>query len=247
MQRESFLTKLISPSPDWRGVITALGFGVIGNVAAELVDLIPLPEGMVQQYGPVITFVHYVLIMGAILAVMWAIHRVRRNTEPLRLVPQNEQPTPHRGLILLVGTGRPGEDPMSQSAGQAIEYHIDDPALPKLEVCWLIATGGENGSLPVAQQIQEICQRKQITAHIHTVGDPFDLQESYELVKQIYEQELPDGLTEAEVMADFTGSTKPMSAGMILACGDRRAMQYMIGRKAGIATMPKLVKFRPGE
>jgi hypothetical protein len=50
-------------------------------------------------------------------------------------------------------------------------------------------------------------------------------------------------LSEREVIADFTGGVKPMSAGMILACGDRRPMQYMYGRKEGIASIPRIIEF----
>ena len=51
--------------------------------------------------------------------------------------------------------------------------------------------------------------------------------------------------------ADFTGGTKPMSAGMILACGEARPMQYTYGRKDGVASVPRRVDLetqarRPG-
>ena len=52
-------------------------------------------------------------------------------------------------------------------------------------------------------------------------------------------------LTEDQVIADFTGGVKPMSAGMILACGETRPMQYMYGRKEGIASVPRLIEFQP--
>ena len=81
---------------------------------------------------------------------------------------------------------------------------------------------------------------------IRTVSDPFSVQETYELIQKIYAKELDEfNLSETEVIADFTGSTKPMSAGMILACGDRRPMQYMYGREAGVASVPRLVEFSP--
>jgi CRISPR/Cas system-associated protein Csm6 len=150
----------------------------------------------------------------------------------------------HRGLIVLVGTGRPGEDPMSQSAGIAIEYHMSAGQESGLEMCWLIATAGESGSLPIAQKLKEACQARNVKADIRTVSDPFSVQESYDLVQRIYDEEVPKAsLSEREVIADFTGGVKPMSAGMILACGDRRPMQYMYGRKEGIASIPRIIEF----
>lgn len=170
------------------------------------------------------------------------------DNQPRRvLVPDDQQPAKYRGLIVIVGTGRPGENPMSQSAGQAVDYHLAvQPEQIGLEICWLICSGGEYGSLNVAQALQAICKERGLKAYLRPVGDAFSVQESYNLIQRIYTDEASDvGLSEAEIIADFTGGTKPMSAGMILACGERRPMQYMTGRKAGIASTPQLVRFSP--
>jgi hypothetical protein len=170
------------------------------------------------------------------------------NSQPARvLVPDDQQPTKYRGLMVIVGTGRPGEDPLSQSAGLAIDYHTANrPGERGLEVCWLICSGGQHGSLDVAQTLQAICKERGLQAYLRPIGDPFSVQDSYNLIQRIYTDEVPDvGLNEAEVIADFTGGTKPMSAGMILACGERRSMQYMTGRKVGIASVPQLIRFTP--
>jgi hypothetical protein len=160
----------------------------------------------------------------------------------LVLVPEEDLPEKHRGLIVIVGTGRPGEDPFAQSAWKAIEYHLSDDA--GLAYCWLIATTGTTGSLPTAQVLRERCQEKGVVARVCPVNDPFGVQESYKVVLQIYTQYVPKvGLSEREVIADFTGGTKPMSVGMVLACGDRRSMQYMYGRKRGVASIPRLIEF----
>jgi hypothetical protein len=163
-------------------------------------------------------------------------------------VPDEERPAKYRGLILLVGIGRPGEDPMSQSAGHAITYHVSlNRQEVGLEHCWLIASAGEQGSVPVAQTLQTVCQKRfGVETEILTVANPFNVQETYEVVQHIYRSLLPIvGLTEQEVIADFTGGVKPMSAGMILACGQHRPMQYYTGRKAGLASLPQLIRFTP--
>ena len=161
-------------------------------------------------------------------------------------VPDEERPAKYRGLILLVGTGRPGEDPMSQSAGHAITYHVSlNRKEAGLEYCWLIASAGEQGSVPVAETLQTVCQDQfGVETEILTVNNPFNVQETYEVVQHIYGNLLPaTGLTEQEVIADFTGGVKPMSAGMILACGQHRPMQYYTGRKAGLASIPQIIRF----
>lgn len=202
---------------------------MIENLQAELAEIEPRPANSAPFLGQ-------------------ARRADTTDKQPKRvLVPDDQQPAKHRGLIVIVGTGRPGENPMSQSAGQAIDYHLAaQPGQTGLEICWLVCSGGEYGSLNVAQALQAICKERGLKAYLRPVGDAFSVQESYNLVQRIYTDETPDvGLREEEVIADFTGGTKPMSAGMILACGERRPMQYMTGRKAGIASTPQLVRFTP--
>lgn len=166
--------------------------------------------------------------------------------QSLVLVPKDQQPEKHRGLIVLVGTGRPGEDPLEQSAWDAIKFHLSErPGELGLQRCWLIATSGERGSLPIAQKLKPECQKKRVQTEIKTISDPFDLQQTYDVVQEIYKEAKKAGLPETDLIADFTGGVKPMSAGMLLACGNHRPMQYMYGRKAGIASVPRLIEFVP--
>ena len=230
-----FLNNIVSPPRGWTGVFTLLGFGVIGNLIA----------GLLSIFADNSTWLLTALIASIVL-LLWGIYLLRKQAAPLILVPEDQRPAKHRGLIVLVGTGRPGEDPMSQSAGIAIEYHMSAGQKDGLETCWLIATGGERGSIRVAQDLEATCKEKNITPHIRMVHDPFSVQETYNVVQKIYRQELTQvGFSEQEVISDFTGGVKPMSAGMILACGHQRPMQYMHGRKEGIASVPMLVKFTP--
>lgn len=152
------------------------------------------------------------------------------------LVPKEKRPPQFPGLIVLVGPGREEEDPLQGPCGPAIEYH-----LPTLKFCWMIAS--EEGQ-PVAealrQQYEGRCQVKVVP-----VGGAFEVQDVYETVRNIYLQEAPKaGLAPEQVIADFTGGTKVMSAGMILACGDRWPMQYMSGRK-GAKSAPIFIQFQP--
>jgi hypothetical protein len=235
LRRGTFSDFLLTPPGGWTGVIVLLGVGVVGELVATLVGL---------TLGSSLWLLGLSVVSA--VALLGSIYWVQQQSKPRVLVPEDEQPIKHRGLIVLVGIGRPGEDPMRQSAGAAIEYHIATGQEAGLETCWLIATGGESGSLPIAYRLQEACRSRNITTFIRTVADPFSLQETYDVVQRIYTEEVPKaGLSEHEVIADFTGGVKPMSAGMILACGDHRPMQYMTGRKGGIASVPKLVRFTP--
>jgi hypothetical protein len=170
---------------------------------------------------------------------------VPHSAAPLReLVPETQRPPRHPGLMLLVSTLRPGEELLSQSPLHSIRYHHDPQGRSGLRVCWLIASGGEHGSLDVAERLAAECRKLGVTPRLWTVGDPWSVQATFELVQDLFAVDVPaQGLAEHEVICDFTGSVKPMSAGMILACGESRTMQYMTGRKAGIASVPMLVRF----
>jgi len=230
VRQKRFTDFLASPPRGWAGIISLLGFGIVGSLVAGLITLVAGTSAW-----------QLILWAMSILAVIWAAFVVWRRTKPLVLVPEDQRPSKHRGLIVLVGTGRPGEDPMQQSAGIAITYHQ-----PVLQTCWLIATAGEGGSLPVAQKLEEQSRAAGIQPHVLAVADPFSVQETYELVERIYREDVPKAnLAEDQVIADFTGGVKPMSAGMILACGETRSMQYMYGRKEGIASIPRLIEFQP--
>ncbi|MGD9099610.1 MAG: hypothetical protein PVF45_03955 [Anaerolineae bacterium] len=234
MRQGSFSEFLVSPPPEWRGIVALLGFNVVGDLVAGLI-------GLATGNSMWFWIVGVLSILIFLLVIYWA----WRRAEPLALVPPGQLPPKHRGLIVLVGTGRPGEDPMRQSAGAAIVYHVAGGQEAGLEKCWLVATTGEKGSLPIARQLEEECQAQNVEARIETVADRFSVQESYDLVRRIYQEALAEGLAEDDLIADFTGGVKPMSAGMILACRERRPMQYMYGRKKGVASEPRLVEFAP--
>ncbi len=170
--------------------------------------------------------------------------------ELLELVPEEERPPRYPGLSVLVGIGRRDAKPEELSHHPAIEYHLDreEAGGEPLRVCWLIATGGVKGSVPVAREVRERYGSRCDKMIIRVLNSPFDVQEAYRLVRRIYAEEAAEhGLAPEQVIADFTGGTKPMSVGMVLACRDRWPMQYMYGRKAEIASTPLYVRFKPAE
>ncbi|MFQ6102121.1 MAG: hypothetical protein ACE5OS_12930 [Anaerolineae bacterium] len=186
------------------------------------------------------------LAIGVALAVgLWVLYRVLGAGEPLELVPEEARPPRFPGLIVLVGPGRKGANRDELSHNAAIEYHLsqEEAGGEPLRVCWLIATAGVTGSVPVARAVrQRYGDRCELI--IRELANPFDLEDAYELVRRIYAQEAVEhGLSPAQVIADFTGGTKPMSAGMVLACRDRWPMQYMTGGREEIASVPVFVRF----
>lgn len=196
-----------------------------------------------QQQANIPDYVGEIEVIRATIA---SLEQALPPTRPRSLVPETQRPPRHPGLVVLVGPGRPGDDPLNQSAIHAIRYHHDTASIAGLRVCWLLASGGQHGSLAVAEALQVECARLGVIARIWAISDPFSVQSSYETVQRVFSHDVPRyDLVEEQVICDFTGGTKPMTAGMILACSGRRTMQYMTGGKAGIASVPLLVSFAP--
>jgi hypothetical protein len=182
---------------------------------------------------------------------LWALYRALVAPTPVELVPEEERPPCFPGLIVLVGPGRWGADPEKLSHNPAIEYHLncEEADGEPLRVCWLIATRGLGGSLPVAMEVKKQYTTDSCKFYIQPLDNAFDVGEAYQVVRRIHTQEAAKyDLTSAQIIADFTGGTKLMTVGMVLACLEGRwPMQYMSGRAGEIASTPILVRPQPTE
>lgn len=155
------------------------------------------------------------------------------------IVLEEVKPPRFRGLIVLVGPGQVGRDPFDQSAMDAIIYH-----LKALEYCWMIGSSGERGSAPVIEKMKQECANRGVKPFAHYVDNPLIVQPTYDIVEQIYTKEVGDvGLNEQDIIADITGATKPMSFGMLRACGISRPMQYMVRQADGRSSVPMMLKY----
>lgn len=138
-----------------------------------------------------------------------------------------EQPEGKKGLILLVSN--------PNSAMYAIEYHYITKGT--LEAVWLIPSNNQESSqfgsstVPIAQDIEALCkalvqkQGRNLKVIIRNGVSPADAQDTFDAVNRIFRNESyqPD-----ELIADFTGGTKPMSVGMIMAClPSKRQLEYV--------------------
>lgn len=157
-------------------------------------------------------------------------------TELSRLLVRDLAFSEHRpnqfpGLILLIGPGQLGRNPGEQSAKQAIDFHRGT-----LQYCWIITSPEAQ---PVASSVQAYCQGYNIHANIYSIPDAMSVQPTYDLVNRLYRIDIQQaGLNETDVIADLTGATKPMSFGMLLACGMRRPLQYMVRQPENRPSLP---------
>jgi hypothetical protein len=157
-----------------------------------------------------------VLIALVLLMFWWDVRRAQQGSE---IVPKMKPIDPHRGLILLVSPGNL-EVPL-----KAIEHHQE-----RLEHCWLLAS---NVSLSTADELVRIVHQRwpqvEIVNDKNRLVDPEDLESTWQRVREIYTKLGPEvNLSAGDIIADITGGTKPMTAGMAFACLDPdRDMEYM--------------------
>jgi len=192
-----------------------------------------------------------IILAGALLiTLLFAIFLwwLNKHRSPLDLVPERLQPERHPGLITLVSRpkGAPGEEPSEAPVHElAIQYHWEEGQAGPLRVCWLLATEGREGSMVEAKRIKAAYHQDGVLdIIIVSIHSAFDLNETYEAVRKLYMSQIQKyQLKPAQVISDFTGGTKLMSAGMILACQDIWPMEYFQGRPGEIASRPIAIDF----
>ena len=177
-------------------------------------------------------------VVTAIVGLMCLVLALMERPKGLSVPAQN--PPRYAGLIVIVGKrGTRDVDPDKLSHNSSIEYHLDEGNANgvALRVCWLIASAGESGSVDIANRVKE---RYGTRCHIevYAVQDAFHVQDTYKIVRHIYENEARKyNLMPEEILADFTGGTTPMSVGLALAA-EQHPMQYMYGGRADIKSEP---------
>jgi len=115
---------------------------------------------------------------------------------------------------------------------EAVRYHVERGALRHV---WVLTTpdtldatgkverfGSRRYAAAFEQILREALDLGRVQVH-HTEPEltvlPYDLQQVFGTVDRIYRQEVPRaGLAPAAVIADITGGTVTMTAGMLLAC-----------------------------
>jgi hypothetical protein len=141
----------------------------------------------------------------------------------------------HRGLIVLSSIG-----PGIGSAENAIRYHWmglerEHPDAV-LEHCWII-TGGPGSEQSASGLVNKLVQEGMPVKMFHlkslSAEDADNPEAVHGLVDMIYvEANEVFGLSEEDVVADYTGGTKSMTSGMVLACtSPSRPLHFMKPRR----------------
>lgn len=142
-----------------------------------------------------------------------------------RVFGEREGPKRREGLIVMV-TPAP-------TAKKALEYH-----LPVLKHLWLITTPEMRNA---ANELRSHIERHGGHGHMLDLNQEYDANQCYALVRSVYEHgAFEAGLASSDVIADMTGGTKPMTAGMVLACIDMNAALEHVPTKFTGAGQPSI-------
>lgn len=172
----------------------------------------------------------FTLIVIALTLAAFAVISYQNRPGHLYLLPERK-PRPRRGLILLISKHK-------AAAPTIIQYHCGT-----LTHCWLIAT---SQSAEIAAELAADFADEGIEFYFgapHYQVNDDDAASTHRLVKHILTVDAPaQGLSKVDLIADITGGSKPMTAGLFLACvSEQTPVEYVLAKKdaAGI--------IRPGE
>lgn len=210
---------------------------ILSFIAGVLTNLV---SDFLTNYFALSVLTLVIVVLGVLL-ILNLVNILTQQNRDWVLVKRERQPPKFRGLIILVGKGKTGENPLETGVKPAIEYHLSSEGEIGLEYVWLIPS---QASIHVAEAFREKFET-QVKIFMCDIFNEFTVQSTYDMVRSIYEQKISAyHLLPEEVISDFTGGTKPMSAGMVLACQDKYPMQYMSGRPDS-ASKPIYIHFTP--
>ena len=217
-QRAEFLDALLrgaGPSLELLGAF-ALGLLVVGLLGDLTYDLLTAPaDSLSIAWRPVAA----AAVFTGLAYLLY--RRDRRHGRAVRAtVDESRLAPPHAGLIWLFGPG-PFEHLLS-----ALDHHRKDGGATH---CWLVMQDIKPVREAFARLSQQLLEQEVETQlHLSYIKE-LDVQAAYQAVRAIFQREAAEiGLHPGQVIADITGGTKPLTAGMVLAAlTTGGAMEYV--------------------
>ena len=207
-RRAEFLDVLLrgaGPSPELLGAF-ALGLLVVGLLGDVTYDLLTAPaDSLSIAWRPLVA----ALILTGLAYLLYR-HDRQRGRVVRAMVDESRLAPPHAGLIWLFGPGQ------FEHLVFALKHHQRGGGAAH---CWLVM---QEDFPPVKERFGALSQQlaeERVTTRLHPVyvRQP-DVQAAYEAVREVFEREAAEeGLAPEEIIADITGGTKPLTAGMVLA------------------------------
>ena len=181
------------------------GLLVVGIASNLVYDLLMAPEGSWTVAWK--SVVASLLLTGVAYLLYWHDRHYRRrvmvDVDEGRLAP------PRAGLIWLLGPGR------FDHLLFALGHHQKGGGGTH---CWLVMQHTEKVQHAFSQLSQELIERG-ISTRLHPVYiEELDVEAAYTATRGIFDREArEEGLQPPQIIADITGGTKPLTAGMVLA------------------------------
>lgn len=172
-----------------------------GIVVAFVVNL--LTTWLTEIGGAAIAWPAVAILTGLTVAFVIAYHQreVRRRGAGLGIPIDLPNPQKYKGLVFMFSR--------VDTLREAIDYHQ-----PQLTHCWLIVTPHMQ-----AKAMEAVSRITGVRFSIHALENHFDTEACYHAVRHIFEQEAQQQqIAPGEIIADITGGTKPMTAGLLVAC-----------------------------
>jgi hypothetical protein len=158
-----------------------------------------------------------VLVVLAVLAYIFFLLDRRRARQPsLGSEVKTATIDPHPALIWLLSPDK--AEPLLTVMGH--HAATTAPAEDRLRHCWVLLTDHPAVERTYADLSEELERRElgEVTLHPVHLTNP-DVKQTYRAVNRVYEDQLEAlGLSPSQVVTDFTGGFKTMSAGALLAC-----------------------------
>ena len=182
----------------------ALGLLVVGILSNLAYDLLAVGGDWPAVWRPVVASA----LLTAFAYVLYWVDR-RRRQRVQATVDESRLSPPHAGLVWLFGPGR------FDHLVYALKHHQTGSGGTH---CWLVMQDTEPVQRAFSLLTQQLLEEG-ITTHLHPVYiEELDVQASYQAVRDILDREaMEEGLDSNQVIADITGGTKPLTAGMVLA------------------------------
>lgn len=236
---QRFLQGLVDPG---KNLLFFLVFGTFGLTLASdaLSDLVLNRFGNYletnQKISPLLFRSLIFLLSTGVIVIMVYLTNLSRwfGGRPVEIQPAPLKAT-FRALIVIASPG-----PGISSARGAIEHHWNE-GKGNLEHCWIICGGEKSlesaramiGDLPDTvlsidkPDIEYVLadksvSRRKLRVSLRNLEPPEtdNPNATFRLVNSIYEEAERTGIPSEDVIADYTGGTKSMTAGMVLACAN---------------------------
>ncbi len=207
-RRVEFLDVLLrgaGPSPELLAAF-ALGLLMVGTLGNLVYDLLLAP---VTVWG----VLWRPLLASALLTGLAYLlyQRDRRRERRVRVeIDESRLALPHAGLIWLLGPG-----PVDHLLFALGHHHAGGDAAH----CWLVMESHVKAVQDAFQKVSEWVLEEETKTQLHPVYiGALDAQQAYQAVHDIFSREAGEvRLEPGQVIADITGGTKQLTAGMVLA------------------------------